>query len=399
MKKLIWIGAGASKAVLNNSKSLKVSECLQEMPLSSEFFKCEGVKVTIRKYLFLKHIYKKFKEILEEDQLDNLEMFWSKIDELYNELMSNDKKKRNQAFTLLAISGKELLELLEESINTHEAPLSNYYLFYKNEFVRHQNIPPESILVTVAGWELKNLVVEVYNKELPLEGRDMFKEKLFDPLGIKYSPKDFVVISFNYDTFIEQALRQDRIKFHYVGNKKNGETGGVKVIKPHGSINLKTRVRCDGLDIGWSRSEFEFTDCLSMFIPKLNFDGYKYESWEPEVVGLRYKREFLGEEYDKEVKAFFGYLLFNMRKAILECEEVYIIGFSFQKADGYLWEIAREIEIRGKAYKKILCCNKFDKNERREKYKKRVEDFFNAKERKIDFHFSGFECLNINRKT
>jgi len=55
------------------------------------------------------------------------------------------------------------------------------------------------------------------------------------------------------------------------------------------------------------------------------------------MVGLRQKREFGKGEGDPRIRDLFGGLLRDSQEALIAADRVIVIGFSFSKADDYLW--------------------------------------------------------------
>jgi len=159
-----------------------------------------------------------------------------------------------------------------------------------------------------------------------------------------------VVLTFNYDTLIEQSLEQQNIKFNYGFNTINSY--GVKILKTHGSINWIMVPREQKDNFGYpllfektdlnvnnhgaeAPNEIEYKWVLLQIPDKslnsrienraLQLGNKKFEI-SSSISGLgRYK------PLSKMVGS--GEIWKNSFNAIHNCEKIYIIGFSLSPFD------------------------------------------------------------------
>lgn len=160
--------------------------------------------------------------------------------------------------------------------------------------------------------------------------------------------KDDVVLTFNYDTLLEKALEESRIKWTY-GFKKE-ETSGVQVLKMHGSINWiivprnqvdnfgyrvlfkkvdKNRETVDGGPTG----ELEYDNAL-LQVP----DEKLANRIENRALQLNQKQYSIGIAGLGRYKSLdelpgSGEVWYNAGRALLTADKVYVVGFSLSSFD------------------------------------------------------------------
>lgn len=198
-------------------------------------------------------------------------------------------------------------------------------------------------------------------RELPLESwlrymeddlRDIISEEvkkaMRKPMHFKRIKKfsshlnsNDAVLTFNYDTLLEESLKQQNIKFHYGFEKENG--CGVKILKMHGSINwlMVCRGQWNGLkyDILAEKTESN-TNAANPYNVLLRVpDDDVYNVVEHRHLSSQNKDKSIGivglGTY-KRVSDLVGsgeIWRKNAYQALRDCEQIYVIGFSFSRFD------------------------------------------------------------------
>jgi hypothetical protein len=159
---------------------------------------------------------------------------------------------------------------------------------------------------------------------------------------------DDVVLTFNYDTLLEESLEQQNKKWHYGFEQEKGY--GVKILKMHGSINwiMVRRNHKNNFDYpllfektdlnienhgAKASSEIEYNFVL-LRIPNNKLSNrienrvlqLENKQYEIAIAGLgRYKplSELVGS----------GEIWINAFRAMHNCEQIYVIGFSLSPFD------------------------------------------------------------------
>jgi len=165
----------------------------------------------------------------------------------------------------------------------------------------------------------------------------------------KHLNSDDAVLTFNYDTLLENSLSQQKKPWHYGFKREKGT--GISIFKMHGSINWLVTQRGNS-------QNFQDTSLLFRKEDKNKQEGG--ERYEEEVEYdfelLRVPDERLGsfiENRDLQRQATFyeigvaglgsykplhvlpgsGEVWFNAMKALQEAEEIYVVGFSLSPFD------------------------------------------------------------------
>jgi len=159
---------------------------------------------------------------------------------------------------------------------------------------------------------------------------------------------DDVVLTFNYDTLLEESLKQQNKEWYYGFGQENGS--GVKILKMHGSINWimvrrdqknnfgypllfkKTDLNVENHDTEVpSEAEYERVllqvpdESLACRIENIDLQSGN-RKYDIAIAGLgRYKplSELVGS----------GEIWNNALRALRNCEQIYIIGFSLSPFD------------------------------------------------------------------
>jgi hypothetical protein len=180
---------------------------------------------------------------------------------------------------------------------------------------------------------------------------------------------DDVVLTFNYDTLLEESLEQQNKKWHYGFEQEKGS--GVKILKMHGSINWIMVPREQKNNFGYPLL-FEKTDRNVEDYGREVTDEYEYkfvllrvpdtslvnriENRDLQLGGKQYWIAIAGLGRYKPLKELVGSgeIWNNAFRSLRNCEQIYIIGFSLSPFDtmarlhfgGVMMERSKEKEIR-----------------------------------------------------
>lgn len=345
---LLWLGSGFSLG----------SQCISknQPPLGRSFFSNEYVKERLPDYRILHKLYQLWER---QEKPDDLEEFWVRMDKDYNkEIQMNPEEEKH--FEDIFLESKEF------SVNPD---IKDYYDLYNSGSTASKRV------LVAAGFELKCLIQDVLGKG-PTE-RDLLEEfwHIVD--------RPLAILTFNYDLFVEHTLPWS----YSYDNQKNNNLS--EIIKLHGSVNWYHHKFCDR----YGQNQFLWADNQEglSISPQLDFkpvsafyDSQYLHLRDPLMIGLREKREFSGEEKASTVRNFFTNLLKRSQKLLKEAECVLVIGFSFSKADDYLWDNL-SYEATGNS-KDFLCCHFTESNEYDE-YENKVKKFFG---KDGEFYKNGF---------
>lgn len=138
------------------------------------------------------------------------------------------------------------------------------------------------------------------------------------------------VISFNYDTLLEQYLDLERRAWTYEALPTGSYP--ISILKPHGSVNWMYRRR------GTHRVQEEVNFCTILSLEGM---GYCRGRWLVQnlVVGLRDKIEHTPQEESPGIRRVFRKILGACERALTDAEEVWIVGYRFASADTSFLEI------------------------------------------------------------
>src|SRR5262249_13189605 len=155
-------------------------------------------------------------------------------------------------------------------------------------------------------------------------------ERLYRHLLERVRPA--AIISFNYDTLVEQCLPPDT--WTYVAS--DIVSGRIVVLKPHGSVNWTHRYpRIAG---GGEQIELGVT-----FHPDVM--GYR-ANWlvQNAVIGLRTKLEHTAAEASAAIRGRFREILIRCEDILAAAQRICVVGYRFAAADtGFLDMLARAI--------------------------------------------------------
>ncbi|HEY1340353.1 MAG TPA: hypothetical protein VGF59_22735, partial [Bryobacteraceae bacterium] len=143
------------------------------------------------------------------------------------------------------------------------------------------------------------------------------------------------IISFNYDTLLEQCLRPDT--WTYVAS--DVVSGRIVVLKPHGSVNWVHRY--PRMASGVEQIDFGIT---------LRPDAMGYRAnWlvQNTVIGLRTKLEHTAAEGSAAIRGRFREILIRCEDILAAAERICVVGYRFAAADtGFLDMLTRAIARR-----------------------------------------------------
>lgn len=223
-----------------------------------------------------------------------------------------------------------------------------YYSFFQYE--DDENKTPYEYLFKFAEWELTKLVHETYNQILAEDKKGIYRTLLDYCKGLN---DDLEIISFNYDTLLEQALGN----YYYEGFEfdDSNEVKGTKIIKPHGSVNWLHKINLNSQRQGglFYRGSYSFSD----------FGYEKGYFCTPGIVGLIDKKQ----EF-QDLKNPFLNIVAAMRRSVEEADRIVIIGYAFPSGDRHIRGILRDAKEnrqreRRESIKKIFVVCSLEPNE------------------------------------
>lgn len=205
----------------------------------------------------------------------------------------------------------------------------NYYRT-QIEWARDLGHSTEEFLSVAAGWELRRLIQEKFVVDLTDGARPPYEQ-------IVRHLQPTAVISFNYDTLVEQSLPAGGWNY----SAPESDNQGIQILKPHGSVNWTHLVpRAAGL-------------CEQvLFDVPLRPQAMGYQgNWlvQNAVIGLRSKIEHTAEESSRHIRRLFRHILRTCEDALAQTERIWVVGYRFAAADtGFLDTLARSLARRGR---------------------------------------------------
>lgn len=212
--------------------------------------------------------------------------------------------------------------------------------------------PLERIDMTLlAGWDLRLLLSDVY-RGVTAPSQNVFQQ-FIENHGISCDGNT-TFISLNYDTVLEYALSNiDGCRWFYphIQTSIPRDNGGMRVLKPHGSLNW--------LFQGNEPSVRITTDYRLNPVSHKCWDTNRFE--EAAIVPPTQLKQKLnmGETEHGETIFLFTKIWSDMARALVAAEEVFIIGYSFPSTDHHFRTLLRLAnKMRTKVYDKVCCCTK-----------------------------------------
>jgi len=159
---------------------------------------------------------------------------------------------------------------------------------------------------------------------------------------------DDVVLTFNYDTLLEESLEQQNKKWYYGFEQEKGS--GVKILKMHGSINWIMVPRNQKNNFGYlllfektdlnvenhgakASNEIEYNLVL-LRVPNKQLPS-RIENRDLQLVSKEYQIAIAGLGSYKPLSELVGSgeIWINAFRAMHNCEQIYVIGFSLSPFD------------------------------------------------------------------
>jgi len=199
-------------------------------------------------------------------------------------------------------------------------------------------------------------------------------------LFVKQLTPNDVVVTFNYDTLIENALNDISKKYQYGFTVENGE--GIQILKMHGSINWATVLRDQAKNFNYTLlfkkkdenrrddnmpSEEEEYDCVLLQVPDSSVAN-RIENWVVQKGNKQYMIGIAGLGSRKPLHKLpgTGEIWYNSRKALNEADDMWIIGFSLSPFDIMarlqFAGVMRSRTEKGNLPKKITIVNPCDED-------------------------------------
>lgn len=222
---------------------------------------------------------------------------------------------------------------------------------------RTQPSAAEMNLLLVAGWDLRRLLSRVYGQLSPPENDNRYEALLRKYEITKDATTTF--ISLNYDTVLEDALHRASISWHYryVSTESKREPAGVRILKPHGSLNWRFRGNEPRVQISTDYS-LEPVACRS----------YEINQFEEALIvpPTQIKQTItVAETQVPEITGLFTSIWQDMMETLATASRVFVIGYSFPPTDLHLRTLLhlalRKREFR--PFDEVVCCTKADGQE------------------------------------
>ena len=253
----------------------------------------------------------------------DLEAAWNRIDAAWKERAAGALP----AVPDLNTSQRRSMWKIAFEVAAAEPQDPNYYRS-QLEWARNQGYSAEQFLAVAAGWELRRLIQQTFVVPVKTDRRSPY-----DRLLRELHPS--TVISFNYDTLLEQCL--DRAAWSYSAFSRGSSR--ITVLKPHGSVSWTHR-----LPIIHQSAEQVHLD-VTLAPEALGYRGGWLE--QNLVIGLREKIEHTPHERSPVILTLFRDILGACETALASATEVWIVGYRFAPADtSYLEVLTRSLTAR-----------------------------------------------------
>jgi hypothetical protein len=262
---------------------------------------------------------------------DSLESTWSRIDLLSKICCSGIVSERHAYYKL-----KEQLETKSNSDNNES---------YKSKLRRESGLPWNTAS-SLAGWEFRNLIKDIYRKIIPPEVASPIKtliEQLRETL--------LAIVSFNYDLSLE-SLKEIADDIYYP-NFKGEDSNRIPVFKLHGSLNWLETSATQKINIA---NENDLTE-----IAQIEHASDCY--CQPSVIAPTIFKQEINIDFQNDWRSLVYKNLWNMCwHKLKEADNLIFVGFGFPSTD---WHIRALLEsastIRG--YRNIIYCHKNNTND------------------------------------
>lgn len=197
----------------------------------------------------------------------------------------------------------------------------------------------------MAGWEIRELVCQVYKKLIPPKPNDSPLKVVIDTLRDKAGLHG--IMTFNYETSVEQILKKGVV--YVLPNRAwNAVGGGIPLCKLHGSLNWEQNAK------GVSPKGVDEFDTVQMVFRS-------GEDWvQPSIIGPNFFKQEITIDFQTDQTALFYKRLWRICwDALREVDSLVFIGFSFPTTDFHIRALFDSVH-RTRQFKKVAICTKND---------------------------------------
>lgn len=369
-KTVIIVGTGATIG----SGYLK---CNNPLPGDRGFFGHTLVKETVKKYPALCIILDFFNSSRDNCNYEqpSLEEVWTFLEfcskGIYSKIDNFEEEKN------------KWIEQIQDSAY-HPPNKHCLYDTYSNDYT----IPRDESkvdLFLIAGWELRVLLSDIYS-DCRLENDGKGYKNFMEAFKIPKREKT-VFISLNYDTILEKALNsivKDSWYYPHIKTLVNREDAGIQVLKPHGSLNWLMK----------GNTNFSITTDYEVEPVKNRCSEVNKFEQAAIIAPTQLKQELnMNETQNTITTDLFLKIWESMRKALMNAERVFIVGYSFPPTDYHLQWLFRVVNRRRESgrYKKVYCCVKTDDDNELKKISCKTKLFLPAEKNSYRICQNGFE--------
>ena len=225
--------------------------------------------------------------------------------------------------------------------------------------------PPRSIdLLLLAGWDLRRLLSRVFDNFAPpqdsLRSYDHANryKALLETFGIARDDST-ILISLNYDTVLEHALNEARIRWHYrnVHSMVPRDPRSIRVLKPHGSLNWRFRGNVPSV---WIDTAYALAPVGS--------ESYEVNRFKEAMIipPTQIKQVItVAQTQSPKVVQLFRAIWKEMVDVLAAASRVFVIGYSFPPTDLHLHTLFRLVGRKRNfsKFNEVFCCTKSDGQE------------------------------------
>ena len=316
---IIVLGAGAT---VGGKFRVRINNTDLEPPLDRNFFETPAVQKIFNP--------DDYPALSYYQQDPSLEATWAKID-LYHKLCVSGVISEEQTYD-------NLIQKMDRKARRDKA--------HRIKMMQENR---RWIVPSMAGWEILHLIREVYKNLTPPEDVSPL-QTLIDALREKSYLR--AIISFNYDTSVEEILKN---RIHYPLLYSSNEEGALPVIKLHGSLNWQTDTTTSPPIRTLLPSQPRNR------IPIADIDhGYGWYK-QPEVIGPTFfKQEItLDFEIKGDFRAPYYKRLWSFAwDCIKTAKHVIFVGFSFPQTDFHAAALFRTAHLNGDGFNRVILCHK-----------------------------------------
>jgi len=324
---VVILGSGATRG---GGFKVQVGKSKIEPPLDNDFFGEEIKRLACKKYPALSYY----------EPEGSLENSWANID-LVGKLCLGKVISEEHAWGSVK---KKMNEKAESDSD------------YKNKMGRECSL---WCVPSMAGWELRALVLEVYGT-LNLE-----EERECSPLWQvvdKIQERLLGVISFNYDTSLEMLFDGSN-KFYYPILEE--AQGRLPLMKLHGSLNWQYSNLLNG----------QLIEVKELGVVKMCHSGNEYA--QPEIIGPTFFKQEIALDFQKDYRARYYKNLWRCTWELLKnTRKLVFIGFSFPLTDSHAAALFRSAGLSGHGFQSVFGCYKEENKESENNLKKRITEVF-----------------------